>query len=83
MASSTVPEKSTAEKPVAVPDQQKKSGPPPPGDNDPGGKPPANDDGAIWCPICEMWLSGPAQWEDHLIGKKHRKNVVRASRRDY
>ena len=22
-----------------------------------------------------MWLSGPTQWEDHLIGKKHRRNL--------
>ena len=22
-----------------------------------------------------MWLNGPTQWEDHKIGKKHKKNV--------
>ena len=27
------------------------------------------------CPDCEMWLNGPTQWEDHKIGKKHKKNV--------
>ena len=36
------------------------------------------DDGAVWCPACEMWLNGPAQWDDHQIGKKHGKNVRRA-----
>ena len=29
---------------------------------------------AMYCEVCEMWLNGPTQWEDHLIGKKHRKN---------
>ena len=24
-----------------------------------------------------MWLNGPTQWEDHKIGKKHRKNLRR------
>ena len=22
-----------------------------------------------------MWLNGPTQWEDHKIGKKHKKNI--------
>ena len=30
---------------------------------------------AKYCPDCEMWLNGPTQWEDHKIGKKHKKNV--------
>ena len=42
-------------------------------------KAPSNDTGkaggAVYCPDCEMWLSGPTQWEDHKIGKKHRKNT--------
>ncbi len=29
---------------------------------------------AVYCPDCEMWLNGPTQWEDHKIGKKHKKN---------
>ena len=29
---------------------------------------------AIYCEDCEMWLNGPLQWEDHKIGKKHKKN---------
>ena len=30
---------------------------------------------AVYCPECQTWLNGPRQWEDHKIGKKHRKNV--------
>ena len=30
--------------------------------------------GAYYCSCCDMWLNGPDQWEDHKIGKKHRKN---------
>ena len=30
---------------------------------------------AVYCPDCQTWLNGPRQWEDHKIGKKHRKNV--------
>ena len=26
-----------------------------------------------WCPDCWMWINGLNQWEDHLIGRKHRK----------
>ena len=29
---------------------------------------------AIYCEECEMWINGPTQWEDHKVGKKHRKN---------
>ena len=32
---------------------------------------------AGYCEICVMWLNGPTQWEDHLIGKKHKKNCKR------
>ena len=28
----------------------------------------------VYCEICLMWLNGSTQWEDHLIGKKHKKN---------
>ena len=34
--------------------------------------------GAIFCWHCEIWLSGPTQWDDHQINKKHRKKVRRA-----
>ena len=37
------------------------------------------EEGGIWCAACSMWLNGPTQWEDHMIGKKHRKNVAPAS----
>ena len=32
------------------------------------------EDGAVYCDMCEMWLNGPTQWEDHKIGKKHKKH---------
>ena len=32
---------------------------------------------AVYCDICESWLNGPTQWEDHRIGKKHKKNLKR------
>ena len=35
---------------------------------------------AVWCWECETWLNGPRQWEDHKIGKKHRKNVHKAKK---
>ena len=34
-----------------------------------------NEDGAVYCKHCEMWLNGPTQWEDHKISKNHKKNV--------
>ena len=36
-----------------------------------------NENGAFYCETCEMWLNGLTQWEDHKIGRKHRKNVRR------
>ena len=30
-----------------------------------------------YCRDCEMWLNGPTQWEDHKVGKKHKKNFKR------
>ena len=27
-----------------------------------------------YCDCCDMWLNGPTQYEDHNLGKKHRKN---------
>ena len=35
------------------------------------------DDGAVWCTACQMWLNGPTQWEHHKIGSKHRKHANR------
>ena len=32
---------------------------------------------AVYCDICKMWLNGPTQWEDHRIGRKHKKNCIR------
>jgi hypothetical protein len=31
-------------------------------------------EGAIYCEHCDIWLNGPTQWDDHKIGKKHKKN---------
>ena len=41
----------------------------------------SNEDGALFCKHCEMWLNGPTQWRDHIDCKKHRKNVRRKSPR--
>ena len=27
------------------------------------------------CAICNVWLNGQTQWQDHLIGKKHKKTL--------
>ena len=35
----------------------------------------------IYCPDCEMLLNGPTQWEDHKIGKKHKKNEKKAKKK--
>ena len=32
-------------------------------------------EGAKYCNDCKMWLNGPQQFEDHVIGKKHKNNV--------
>ena len=29
----------------------------------------------MYCEVCEMWLNGPIQWENHQIGKKHKKHL--------
>jgi hypothetical protein len=39
----------------------------------------AGSSNGIWCIFCEMWLNGPGQMEDHLIGKKHKKKVRKYS----
>ena len=26
------------------------------------------EEGAVYCPDCEMWLNGPTQWDNHMIG---------------
>ena len=28
-----------------------------------------------YCKECEMWLQAGSQWQDHLIGKKHKKKL--------
>ena len=33
---------------------------------------------AIYCEDCEMWLNGPTQWEDHKIGKMHKRKARRS-----
>ena len=39
-------------------------------------------DDAIECPACNVWLSGPTQWKDHKMSKKHRTNSLKAQRAD-
>ena len=34
-------------------------------------------DEPVKCEFCQMWLNGQAQWADHIVGKKHKKNVQR------
>ena len=31
----------------------------------------------VYCETCEMWLNGDTQWLEHLIGRKHKKNLKR------
>ena len=31
--------------------------------------------GEIWCDACQKKIHGPTAWEDHKIGKQHRKNT--------
>ena len=33
------------------------------------------EEGAVYCVPCEMWFDGQAMWEDHQIGKKHKKKT--------
>ena len=33
-----------------------------------------NHGAAIFCNICEMWLNGRPQYEEHKLRRKHRKN---------
>ena len=39
-----------------------------------------NDDGAVYCKCCKIFLNGQEQYNDHVLGKKHRKNYTRTSR---
>ena len=43
------------------------------------GEPP---DGPIYCDVCQFWLNGPAQWEDHTIGKKHKRRSARIRKQE-
>ena len=38
-------------------------------------KMPRGDGAEVWCHDCRVWLNGTTQWEDHKIGKKHRRNT--------
>jgi hypothetical protein len=47
-----------------------------PDGNTPGaGSDDGETDKSVFCPDCEIKLNGPTQWEDHKIGKRHKKNV--------
>ena len=49
-------------------------------EDDDGAVQPPEDGAAKYCPECEMWVNGLIQWTDHIIGKKHKKNVRRRRR---
>ena len=34
---------------------------------------------AVYCEVCDMWLSSPTALEDHVIGKKHKKRQKQLS----
>ena len=40
----------------------------------------SSETGAVYCEFCEMYLNGPTQWEDHKIGKNHKKNIDRVKK---
>ena len=31
------------------------------------------DEAAVWCRACGIWLNGPTQWGDHIIGQQHKQ----------
>ena len=33
-------------------------------------------DNGIYCQECWMWTNGPTQYEEHCLGKKHRKSLL-------
>ena len=39
----------------------------------PRGEAPGPD--AVLCPVCDVWLRSPQQYEEHLVGRKHRRNA--------
>ena len=39
-------------------------------------------DGTYWCSICEQLLNGIAQWDDHLVGRKHTRKLRAAHEAD-
>ena len=36
-------------------------------------------EGPVRCKVCQMLLNGPTQWQDHKIGKKHKRNANKKS----
>ena len=34
-------------------------------------------DDAIFCQVCELWLNGQRQYDDHLITKRHKRRSMR------
>ena len=44
---------------------------------------PADDEGQfVYCEDCKQWFNGPRQYEDHKIGKKHKKNYRKQTEPD-
>ena len=30
---------------------------------------------AVYCEVCSFWLNGPTEWEDHQIGRFHKRSI--------
>ena len=45
-----------------------------------GAAEPSRDSVAVYCEVCVIWLNGPKQYEQHSIGRKHRKRERDRSR---
>ena len=35
---------------------------------------------AVYCEVCSFWLNGPTEWEDHQIGRVHRRSIRKSKR---
>eukprot|EP00974_Lingulodinium_polyedra_P043968 4221120-Lingulodinium_polyedra.AAC.1 len=37
-----------------------------------GGQLPQPFPAPVFCDLCQIWLNGQSQWEEHVVGRKHR-----------
>ena len=35
---------------------------------------------AVYCEVCSFWLNGPTEWEDHQIGRFHKRSIRKSKR---